>query len=467
MSDLRDIQARYRQLGFALPQPMADQALRSTGYLPGGGTESGRRATPENATRYLYRSMWTDPDLRACIHDIRDMDRKDPRVKKIHGRMSRAAVKGGLQLRAPMGAKRIQRLWDQYVRRLGLHRREKLESDARGLIMEGNLPLQWVLDRQNRVANGVRMPTETMVPLVGPNGRFHDPRRAYKQYDLSSGQQLAVFPLWSLSLVRLTPENHDDYGSMGRPYLDSARKTWRQLTMTEEDLVIRRRSRAPQRKVHTLEGASKEELEEYRAGIEKEQMEGNVTDYYMNRKGSVTALEGDANLDQIADVGHLLDTFFSGAPAPKGLFGYASDLQRDILEDLKQDFYDELDALQDSLAFAYELGFSLELLLNGINPEEADVRVVFAERRTETANQAADRALKYQALGTPTTTVWETAGLDPEEQLERREAERKSGDPYPDPSGIGEESGGGGTDVSVTPGNRRKGESATDVSVRS
>lgn len=467
MPDLRDIQARYRQLGFTLPQPTADKALRSTGYLPGGGSEVGRRATPENATRYLYRAMWTDPDLRACIHDIRRMDREDPRVKKIHGRMSRAAVKGGLQLRAPMGAKRIQRLWDQYVRRLGLHRREKLESDARGLIMEGNLPLQWVLDQENRVASAVRMPTETIMPQVGPSGRFEDPRRAYKQYDLSSGQVLAVFPLWALSMVRLTPDNYDDYGSFGRPYLDAARGTWKKLTMTEEDLVIRRRSRAPQRKVHTLEGATKEELEEYRAGIEREQMEGNVTDYYMNKKGSVTALEGDANLDQIADVAHLLDTFFSGAPAPKGLFGYAGDLQRDILEDMKQDFYDELDALQDSLAFVYELGFSLELLLRGFNPDAADIQVVFAERRTETANQAADRALKYQALGTPTTTVWETAGLDPEEQVERIEAERAAGDPYPDPGNIGEESGGGGNRVSVTPGNRRKGESATDVSVRS
>jgi hypothetical protein len=267
-------------------------------------------------------------------------------------------------------------------------------------------------------------------------------------------------------MVRLTPQNYDDYGSLGRPYLDAARGPWKKLTMTEEDLVIRRRSRAPQRKVHVLEGASNEELEEYKARVEKDQLEGNTTDYYMNKKGSVSALEGDANLDQIADVAHLLDTFFSGAPAPKGLFGYASDLQRDILEDLKQDFYDELDALQDTLAMAYEIGFQLELLLRGINPEAADVQVVFAERRTETANQAADRALKYQALGAPTTTVWETAGLDPKEQLERRQAEQESSDPYPDPNSIGEESG-NRNQVKVTPGNRRKGESATDVSVRS
>lgn len=53
-------------------------------------------------------------------------------------------------------------------------------------------------------------------------------------------------------------------------------------------------------------------------------------------------LQGDANLGQIADVVHLLDTFFSGAPAPKAIFGYSEGLNRDIFEDLKQNYFDEI-----------------------------------------------------------------------------------------------------------------------------
>ena len=68
-----------------------------------------------------------------------------------------------------------------------------------------------------------------------------------------------------------------------------------------------------------------------------------TTDFYANHKGGVTGVNGDANLDQINDVVHLLDTFFSGAPAPKGLFGYSEGLSRDILEDLKKDYFEEIE----------------------------------------------------------------------------------------------------------------------------
>lgn len=432
--------------------------------LPGerspADSEIGRRPTPENMTRYLYRTMWVDPDVRAAILDIRQMDRQDPRVKRIHGRTSRATVKGLLKLKLGKSNRRIERLWSDFERRLMLNRREKLESDARGLMMEGNLAMQWVLGADHRVVSAVRMPTETLRPNVDPGGVFADVQKAYEQYDLTTGIKIADFALWQLSMVRLTPDNFDDLGSMGRPYLDATRSIWRKLTMTEEDLVIRRRMRAPLRMSHSLEGATTEELEDYRKQVERDQAEGNSTDYYMNKKGAVDALQGDANLDQIADVAHLLDTFFSGAPAPKALFGYASDLNRDILEDLNRDFFDELDAMQDAQSYAYQMGFELELLLRGINPFDHDLQIVFAERRTETLNQAADRALKYQAMGASRETVFESAGLDIITERDRLESEAAANDPYPDPSQIGS---GAAPRVNITPGNARKGDSATAI----
>ncbi|MES1384109.1 hypothetical protein ABUU23_20170, partial [Vibrio cholerae] len=87
---------------------------------------------------------------------------------------------------------------------------------------------------------------------------------------------------------------------MGRPYLDAARTIWQKLIMTEEDLVIRRRTRAPQKLAHSLDGADKNALEEYRARVEGQSGE-IATDFYGN-KLSVTAIGGDANLEQIADI---------------------------------------------------------------------------------------------------------------------------------------------------------------------
>ncbi len=463
--NLHTIQQRYLRLGLGdLPQSAIDRANLQAGHILPGNTERGLRSTPENQIAYLARRMWVDPTLRAAVLDLREMDRTDPRVKKIHARMSRTAIKGGLLLKTSSSNRTLIRRWDDFSRRLQLNRREKLESDARGLVMEGNLPLQWVINAQNRVAAGIRMPSETIVPQVDISGVFEDVRKAYAQHDLLSGKVLATFALWQLSLARLTPDNFDDWGSMGRPYLDASRGIWLKLTMTEEDLVIRRKTRAQQRKVHNLKNVSDEFFDVYKASVEND-IYDQTADYVIKGEGEVKALQGDANLDQIADVAHLLDTFFSGSPAPKGLFGYPGDLSRDVLEDLKRDYYDEIDSMQDIQAYAYQLGFRLDLLLQGVNPDSEDFEVVFKERRTDTPNQRADLALKYQALGMSKETVIEVAGQDTAVEARRLENERKNRSPYPSMSQPAEPAR--APRVAVTPGNARKGESATTISTRS
>lgn len=437
---------------------------------PGSGdrtitTEGGQRSTPENALRYLYNQLWVDPALLASIHDVRNMDKRDGRVKKIHTRTTRAAAKGGLLLKASNQGERLQREWKRYVHRMGLDRREKLESDLRGLMMEGNLCMQWVLDSEGHLDGGVRMPSETIRPCVAPNGRFVDVRKAYEQMDLNaSGTPIATFGLWQMTVARLQPDNYDDFGSLGRPYLDASRAVWKRLDMTEQDLVVRRKTRAPLRLMHSIEGATADELTTYRADVERDQAHGNWRDYYANKKGTVTPVNGDANLDEIADVAYLLDTFFSGSPAPKGLFGYVDDLARDVLQDLKIDYFDEIDSLQDNCSYVYKQGFVLHLLLEGLNPLAYDFDIVFAERRTDTPNQRADLALKYQALGVPAEISWETAGLDVAQIQAALAAARRNGDPYPgDDDDEPLDTPRKPARVSVTPGNAPKGESATSI----
>lgn len=427
-----------------------------------GLSEIGRRPNPEDQLKYLYRLMWVDPDLRQSILDIREMDRTDGRVKRIHSRVARDIIKGGLVMQLAEGSDQIAGLWDAFQRRLQLNRVEKLKSDAAGLVKEGNLPMQWVLDKDNNVVSGVRMPADTILPNVDQSGRFKDVTRAYVQMDVGTGVELAAFPLWQMSMSRFDPDNFDDMGSLGRPFLDATRTTWRKLMMTEEDLVIRRRTRAPLRLAHVLKGASDPDIEKYRAQVEKDQGE-ITTDFYMNREGSVTAVQGDSNFDQNKDIVHLLDTFFAGSPLPRGMMGYTDGMARDILEDLKRDYYDEVDVLQDTLSFGYEQGFRLDLLLKGINPDDHDFTLTFAERRTETPNQTTDRALKLQALGLPQGMVWEELGYDASTVRKRKESEAKNFDPYPNPPDqitpkprV--------PDVKITPGNGRKGDSGTSIS---
>lgn len=440
------------------PAPKSAIDTRVPNEPPRASSERGQRTTPENQLKYLYRIMWVDPDVRQAILDVREMDRLDGRVKRIHGRVARDVIKGGLVMTQAEDNATLGREWDRFHRRLQLNRAEKLKSDARGLVMEGNLPCQWVLDDQLNVVEGVRMASETILPDVDSTGKFKDVRKAYVQLDVMTGTEMAVFPLWQLFLARFDPDNFDDMGCMGRPFIDASRATWQKLRMTDEDLVIRRRQRAPLRMAHVLEGATSEQLEEYRKSVEADQQE-ITTDYYLNKKGGVSAVQGDTNLDHIKDITYLLDTFFAGTPLPKGLMGYTDGLARDILEDMKRDYYDEIDVIQDTLSFTYEAGFRLHLLLKGINPDANEFVVKFAERRTETANQVADRALKWQALGMPQGLIFEEMGFDAAYVQKRRDFEAAHYDPYPDPGNIGPPR----QRVKITPGNAPKKESATSI----
>lgn len=446
------------------PKMKAPEAVANE--TPPRTTERGLRTTPEKQAEYLTRLMWVDQNVRQAILDIREMDRLDGRVKRIHRRIARDTIKGGLMLTQPVESRVLRREWDAFVRRVQIDRVEKLKSDGLGLVMEGNLPLQWVLDADRAVVGAVRMPSETILPYVNEAGRFHDVAQAYWQIDVITGRPVVKFPLWQLHLARFDPDSFDDMGAMGRPFLDASRAVWRKVTMTEEDLVIRRRTRAPLRLAHVLEGATQEDLDAYQLKVEKDQFE-ITTDYYMNKKGGVQAVQGDAALAEIADVVHLLDTFFAGSPLPKGLMGYTDGMARDILEDLKRDYYEEVDGLQETISYAYAAGFRLHLLLKGIAPAPDEYRVEFAERRTETANQTVDRALKWQALGFPKGMIFEEIGFNAQDVWNRIEDEAKRHNPYPQGEASLQPGEGPAAPsvpgVKITPGNAPKGESATSV----
>lgn len=432
--------------------------------------ERGDRLTSDKALlRDMANMMFVDYERRAMVALMREMDQKDGRIKRVHRRVARDVVRGGLvmQYREGGNSETLRREWTAFAARLQLNRSEKLRSDALGLVMEGNLPLQLVLNEQRDVAAAIRMPSDTIVPMVDMGGRFKDPARAFEQRDVMTGKTLASFPAWQMALCRLDPDNFDDMGSMGRPMLDACAGTWRKLVMTEEDLVIRRRVRAPLRLAHVLEGADDATLSAYRQSTEGEKGE-ITTDFYLNRKGGVQAIQGDATLGDIGDVVHLLDTFFSGAPAPKGLFGYTDGMARDILEDLKRDYYDEVDSMQDLVAGAYLFAFRIHLLFKGMDPGPDEMLLRFAERRTETPNQVADLALKYMALQFPDDLIYSEMGFDAERVREMKTAQGLRNDPYPNPLKVGPDglplTPPSGTKVSVTPGNARKGESGTAVS---
>lgn len=430
--------------------------------LPG---ERGDRLPSDIAMERLYRQMWIDTTRRAMIQQVRTMDTQDGRVKQIHSRVARDCIRGGLvlQVNKLTSSETLKKEWELFKGRLQLDMGEKLKSDARGFVMEGNLPLQLVLNEAREVVAAIRMPSETINPITDLGGRFKNPAAAYEQRDVMTGQVLASWAAWQMPMSRLDPDNYDDMGSMGRPFLDACAVSWQKLMMTEEDLVIRRRMRAPLRLAHVLEGATPEDLAVYRKSVENEK--GDITtDFYLNRKGGVAAIQGDAGMGDLADVVHLMDTFYAGSPAPKALFGYTEGLSRDVLQDLKNDYYDEVDGLQDALAAGYAMAFRIHLLFKGVDPDTDEFTLRFATRRTETPNQVADLALKYISMGLPDDMVYADMGLDPDYVREKKKEQAERHDPYPPAGGNVGPDGKPLAKVSITPGNAPRGGSATSIS---
>jgi hypothetical protein len=460
----------YTRIKSAITGHTGDNPEKATIKPTGADTRDGVVVDRDSYLNRLYNELYVSPALVAAIREVRLMDKLDPRVKKIHKRMARDATKGGIviQWEGEENSK-IKELFFHFINRLQLNNSQKLHSDARGALIEGTLAMQWVVSDQLKLVKALRMPAETIVPDTDPTGQFKNVSSAFKQLDPVGGYSvIAEFAFWQLSLCRLDPDNYDDLGSPGRPYLDATRTPWKQLNMTEKDLVIRRRTRAPQRFSHILEGAEATELEAYKQEVEADKHQ-ITTDFYSNRSGGVTALAGDAALGEIADVVHLLDTFFAGSPGSKGLFGYSDGLSRDILEDITKDYYEEIDGLQDTLSQCYYEGFRLECLLHGINPDAFKFTIRFRERKTESRNQKADLALKYQALGMGNTISWETAGVETEyvkskikEESKNRQAYGLEDDDDPEaPKNNGEDPKRKG--VTITPGNAPKSESATSI----
>ena len=419
----------------------------------------------------MRTAMQPSYGLKSKIRSIRAWDAKDPRIKKVHNRMSRDVARGGLMLDwAGVPHPRVVKLWDAFKTRLKLNLIDKLKSDARQFCVQGNLALQWAYDPITKNIGGcLSMPVDTLVPNTTPNGAIADPMAAYFQVDYLSGKTTATFALWQLTLVRLDPDNFDDAGSLGRPYLDAVETALQQLEMTEEDLVIRRRLRAAQKNLFALKGATDTQIESFDNQLTEKR--GDVAaDFVTNTEAAVHEVGGDANMGDIGDVAHLLNTVFSAAPGSKALYGYTDDTSRDVLEDLKKDYFEEIDELQDTLATAYQQGFELELKLAGIHPAAHEFTVKFTERRTESRNQKADLALKLQAVGVSRHTAFKVAGVDPAAETKLLEHEKKQGIQHnqqsnqdADPNGEHDSNTGDKPKVSITPNNAPKGESATSI----
>ena len=74
--------------------------------------------------------------------------------------------------------------------------------------------------------------------IPSPPGRVAGEAVLFEQRDVLTSRVIASWGAWQMALSRLDPDNFDDMGSMGRPFLDACAVKWRQLVMTEEEPYV-------------------------------------------------------------------------------------------------------------------------------------------------------------------------------------------------------------------------------------
>lgn len=402
-------------------------------------TEDSALVIKTSPTIWEYETFRLEWDRRTMLREIDLMLRSDTRIKRANKVLAATAVRRGITVTVSCESSEALAAQAQEVINNLMYDCQinaKLPSWARILPKEGDLFLNPIVDlKERKIKNIKRLPAITMQRNDDMTSNFPDTMKAFRQIDPISLQTLAEFPLWAINHIRYDHEEGDRYGNS--QYLQ-CRGYWRKLDMTEQDLVVRRRTRAPQRRLHNV--GTKENPGDWK-DVQKYKDENKLTpktaqittDYYANGLIDIKNLDGDAHLDEIKDVNHLQEVYMIGTAVPLHILGFGQNVNRDIVEDQKAQFEEDTQELRgllengDSSPYSgLRFIFDFALALAGINPLLVEYNIRWFENDNESANDRVDRAVKLRSAQpdplvsrkTALTVISKDLGLEGEDAIE-------------------------------------------------
>lgn len=359
-------------------------------------------APPPRSHNAPYSSMervGLERGRRAQVERSRKMYAEDGRYEGILSTLARDATKGGfkLEFETDNGGEAAD-IAAAMTKRLKLVKR--LDDWARLSFRDGESFLEVAVSSDREIAHVSRKPTLNMFRNSNKMDGFDDPAMAYwysdKAFLLTPPKDALWFADWQIVHARWS---HDEGDRYGRPLMASGHKAWKYFTQGEEDLVKRRMARATMRYVHVVEG-DEFEIEAYRkrnrAALNPNAV---VADFFSNRPGGISALQGDNNIGMIEDLVHHIDTWWIGSPVPKALLGYGKDLNRDVLQEQKQQYDETLDSVKEWVGDQLVRPLlELEWLLHGIVPEFLDYTISWETKAIITPDDILKIAQAAQVL---------------------------------------------------------------------
>jgi len=324
-----------------------------------------------------YQKLKSDRDRMAIIKTCRQMYATDPRVKKALRMYSTDLVKAGFLVKTK--DELAKQIATELQTRLGLNK--KLQDVVRLTGRDGDSFYENVVDGELNIVEVSRKPTLRMRRNSNNADKLDDPQRAFYMVDeMYAGfgipKDAVFFPEWQIIHARW---EHDDESRYGVPMWASATGSFKRVSEGETDMAVRRKVRAGMRLLHIVEGDAAD-VQTYKELNQKalDTPTAAHLDLFSNKPGSITAIQGDAHLNEINDILHQVATMFAASDVPMELVAYGEGLNRDILGE-KKDEYDE--SLDDGREWVTEefLKPLLERqwLLKGILPANVKYEIVW------------------------------------------------------------------------------------------
>ncbi len=350
----------------------------------------------------LIGSFSAERSRRTVIEEARAMYEEDPRCDGVIGTLARDAVKNGfsLNIEGPR-ADEAQDLADALLTQLDLTNR--IDDWGRLTLRDGDTFLEVAANAQGRIVHASRKPTMEMHRWSDSFDQFKDPARAFfwtDSYLLDSQppKDATFFAEWQIVHARY---KRDEGSRYGKPLFASARKPYKRMSEGELDIAIRRKTRAGMKYVHSLEDANEADIQAYQTRNKAALTDpfAAVADFFSSKRTNIQSIQGDARLAEIDDVLHHIDTWATASPVPLELIGYGRNINRDVLEQKKEQYDDSLQGFRGWLTVEFIKPLvERQWLLAGIWPDGLNWSVDWKTGKAPTATGVKDISQALVAL---------------------------------------------------------------------
>jgi len=350
----------------------------------------------------LYERLKSDTERAAVIKTCRQMYKSDARVKKALRTYATDLVRAGFFVKTE--DKAALEISQALSKRLGLSKR--LQDMVRLTGRDGDSFYEVVVDENMNISNISRKPTLQLHRNSNAYDEFANPQQAFWMAPTgwmhSDPPKDAIwFARWQMLHARWDHDEEDRYGT---PMWASATGAFKRVTEGEVDISVRRKVRAGMILHHVVEGSAGD-IETYKANniAAENNPFAAVRNYYTNKPGGITAIQGDAHLNEIDDIVHHIETMYFASPTPMELIGYGSGLNRDVLGEKKAEYEETLEDGREWLTEeVVKPMVELQWMLKGILPANLSYEIVWRKAKGLTPTglrDLADALMRLRLLG--------------------------------------------------------------------